>query len=125
MYKQPISLISAELKSNLLFNSVYNTSCFMDVSRKFVRQISGECFSGECQGRARKFLGEAVARVANFPAKNCRPAKSAAKRKEKRREGGKRRGVNREETAERRNENPPRGASNVRETRFARTGTTH
>lgn len=26
---------------------------------------------------------------------------------------------------ERRNENPPRGASNVRETRFARTGTTH
>lgn len=124
MYKQPISLISPELKSNLLFNSVYNTSCFMDVSRKFVRQISGECFSGECQGRARKFLGEAVARVANFPAKNCCPAKSAAKRKGKGEKEG-RKGVNREETAERRNENPPRGASNVRETRFARTGTTH
>lgn len=36
-----------------------------------------------------------------------------------------RKGVSREETAERRNENPPRGASNVRETRFARAGTTH
>lgn len=70
---------------------------------------------------ARKFFGEAVARVANFPAKNCCPAKLGDdKKKEIEQEGEKAAG----EIAERRNENPPRGASNVCETRFARAGTT-
>lgn len=81
-----ISLIYPELKSNLLSNSVYNTSCFMDVPRKFVRQISEECFSGECQGSARKFFREAVARVANFPRKIAVPRNRQKNEKERKRE---------------------------------------
>lgn len=58
-----------------------------------------------------------------FPRKIAVLQNRQQREKEREKEG--RKGVNREETAERRNENPPRGASNVRETRFARAGTTH
>ncbi|TGZ52215.1 hypothetical protein DBV15_03742 [Temnothorax longispinosus] len=82
--------------------------------------MGGAVFRGT-PANARKFFGEAVARVANFLAKNCCPAKLAGDRKKEIEQKGKKTA---EETAEKRNENPPRGASNVCETRFARAGTT-
>lgn len=68
--------------------------------------MRGAVFRGT-PAKARKFFGEAVARVANFPAKNCCPAKSGGNGKSKKEQEGGRKAA--EETAERRNENPPRG----------------
>lgn len=87
-YQSDILFISLKLKYNFL-NAVYPPLHGVSpVPTKFVRQIRG---GSGFPGNARKFFGEeAVARVANFPAKNCCPAKLEGDgRKAIKQEGGK------------------------------------